>query len=447
MTTVALRQTAEIIEETYRARTAKSATLYEAASTVMPGGNTRSALHYAPYPTFLQEGHGCRVKDVDQNEYIDFLSNYTSLIHGHAHPAIVRALHEQALRGTAFASPTYTQTRLAQLLIARIPSLERLRFCNSGTEATLMAIRAAKAFTRRNKILKLDGGYHGTHDAALVACSEDPDAAEPNLGLFRGVVADVLSMPANDVRSAAQLFDLHGRDLAAVIVEPVMGAGGMLPLDAEFIHFLSGAARSCGALFILDEVITFRLATGGAQEIYSVRPDLTTLGKVIGGGVPVGAFGGRADVMALFEPGNGRLAHSGTFNGNEATMAAGIVAVELLTEDAIRRINQVGDRLREGLHEVFGRTGVAAQVTGIGSLVGLHFTSKPPRNYRDTLQSSRKVLPLLHLSLMNRGMFLAPRGFVCISTPMAETEIDMFLGALEQSLLDLKPEFQKVDSL
>jgi glutamate-1-semialdehyde 2,1-aminomutase len=233
------RQTADMIQETYRAHTVTSAKLFEAAKKVMPGGNTRSALYYPPYPTFLKEGQACRVTDVDGN---DFLNNYTSLVHGHAHPKIVQGLQQQVGRGTAFASPTEAQTKLAHMLAARLPSIESLRFCNSGTEATLMALRAAKAFTGRNKILKLEGGYHGTHDAAVADCSEDPGAAEPNLGLFRGVVGDVLSTPANDIHSAAELIDLHGHDLAAVIVEPVMGAAGMLPLDAEFLRYLSTAA-------------------------------------------------------------------------------------------------------------------------------------------------------------------------------------------------------------
>jgi glutamate-1-semialdehyde 2,1-aminomutase len=198
-------------------------------------------------------------------------------------------------------------------------------------------------------------------------------------------------------------------------------------------------------LFILDEVITFRLAPGGAQQIYSLRPDLTTLGKVIGGGLPVGAFGGRADVMALFEPGDRKLAHSGTFNGNEATVAAGLASIELLTEQVIRHINQLGDKLRNGLSHVFDQVGIEAQATGIGSLIGMHFAPRAPRNYRDTLRPSRKVLPLLHLALMNRGMFLAPRGFVCISSPMSEAEVYLFLNAFEEALVDLKVQFQNAD--
>jgi len=440
MRTIAQQRTAELVEQKYRLRTVTSAKLHSAAQKVMPGGNSRSLVYFDPYPTYLRSGYGCRVKDVDQNEYLDFVNNYTSLIHGHAYPAIVEALREQVACGTAFAAPTEAQIRLAGILTGRVASLERVRFCNSGTEATLMAIRAAKAFTGRDRIVKLDGGYHGAHDAALAVPAEA--GKDQNRGLFRGVVADVLSIPANDLDKAAELFNRHGHELAAVIAEPIMGAAGLISLESEFIHYLSSAAKACGALFILDEVITFRLAYGGAQQLYQLRPDLTTLGKVIGGGLPVGAFGGRADVMALFEPGAGNLAHSGTFNGNEATVVAGIAALEAFNEKAIDRLNRLGDRLRDGVRAAFKQTGVQGQAGGLGSLVSIHFTNRPLRNYRDTLLPSRKVLPMLHLSLLNQGMFVAPRMSPCISTPMTEAEVDEFVDAFGRSLLDLRDEFQ-----
>jgi glutamate-1-semialdehyde 2,1-aminomutase len=440
MRTIAQQRTAELVEQKYRLRTVTSAKLHSAAQKVMPGGNSRSIVYFDPYPTYLRRGYGCRVKDVDENEYVDFVNNYTSLIHGHAYPAIVEALREQTTCGTAFAAPTEAQTRLAGILTDRIASLERVRFCNSGTEATMMAIRAAKAFTGRDRILKLDGGYHGTHDAAVAVPAEG--GKDQNKGLFRGVVADVLSIPANDLEMAAEIFNRHGHELAAVIAEPIMGAAGLIQLEREFIHYLSSAAKACGALFILDEVITFRLAYGGAQQLYGVRPDLTALGKVIGGGLPVGAFGGRADVMALFEPGAGKLAHSGTFSGNEATMVAGIAALEAFDEEAIERVNRLGDRLRDGVRAAFKQTGVQGQAIGLGSLVGIHFTTQPLRNYRDTLQPTRAILPMLQLSLLNQGIFVAPRMCPCISTPMAEAEVDEFVDAFGRSLLDLRDEFQ-----
>jgi len=421
----------EMVEATYRSRTANSHELFARAGALMPGGDTRSALYFAPYPTFVERGSGCRLRDVDGNDYLDFLNNYTSLVHGHAHPVIIKAIVDQIERGSAFASPTEGQIRLAELLKFRIPSLERVRFCNSGTEATLMAIRAAKAFTGRNKILKLDGGYHGMHDAAVIGTPTTSNTQIPahDLGLFRGIAGDVVSTPANDIPNAAALFEQYGDDLAAVIVEPVMGGAGIIALEPEFLNLLRENTRSHGTLLIFDEVITFRLAYGGGQELYALQPDLTCLGKTIGGGLPVGAFGGRTDVMSQFDPAQGRLPHSGTFNGNAATMAAGIAALELLTKEAIDHINRLGERLRVGLQDTMRASGIEAQITGTGSLIGVHFTKEPIRSYRDALRAPRQILSLLHLSLMNRGMFIAPRGFLCTSTVMSEFEVDTLLSA------------------
>src|SRR5215469_10298205 len=431
----------ELVETAYRARTPKSSQLFEAAKTVLPEGDTRSVLYFPPYPTFVDHGSGCRVWDVDGNEYIDFLNNYTSLVHGHAHCVIVEAVCNQVKRGTAFASPTESQIQLAKQLQSRMPSLEQVRFCNSGSEATLMAIRAAKAFTGRNKVLKLEGGYHGHHDAAVVnTASTARTSPAEQLGVFRGIVTDVVSIPANDPESATKVFETYQDDLAAVIVEPVMGAAGVIPLEPAFLNQLAEASRSTRAVLIFDEVITMRLAYGGAQQIYGLRPDLTTMGKVIGGGLPVGAFGGRAEIMALFDPTSAQLHHSGTFNGNPATLAAGIAALDLLTEDVIAHVNQLGERLRSRLREVIEKYAIDAQLTGTGSLIGIHFTRGSIRNYGDALEAPRSLLSVLHLLLLNRGIMTAPRGLFCTSTVMSESEIDQFVDAFEDSITAIKHE-------
>jgi glutamate-1-semialdehyde 2,1-aminomutase len=440
---IAQSKIGELVETAYRARTPKSCQLFETSKTVLPGGDTRSVLYFLPYPTFVERGSGCRVWDVDGNEYIDFLNNYTSLIHGHAHPAIVEAVSNQVKRGTAFASPTESQIQLAKQLQSRMPSLEQVRFCNSGSEATLMAIRAAKAFTGRNKVLKLEGGYHGHHDVAVVnTASTAKTSPDEQLGVFRGIVTDVVSIPANDLESATKVFETYQDDLAAVIVEPVMGAAGVIPLEPAFLNQLAEASRFTRTVLIFDEVITMRLAYGGAQQIYGLRPDLTTMGKLIGGGLPVGAFGGRAEIMALFDPASARLHHSGTFNANPATLAAGIAALDSLTEEAIAHINQLGERLRSRLREVIGTAGIDAQLTGIGSLLGIHFTRGPIRNYRDVLDAPRNLLSILHLLLLNRGIMTAPRGLFCTSTVMSGTDIDQFVDAFEDSIRAIKQETQ-----
>jgi glutamate-1-semialdehyde 2,1-aminomutase len=430
------------IEGQYRSRTPNSAALHYAAQRFLPGGDTRSATYFAPYPLFLERGEGCRVTDVDGNEYLDFLNNYTSLIHGHAHPRITEAVSRQIVKGTAYGSPIELQIQLARLLCERVPSLERVRFCNSGTEATMSAIRAAKAFTGRSKIIKMEGGYHGSHDAAEVSVAPPLDRAGPpespysvpSAGLFQGIVADVVVAPFNNVEATSRIIDRYRNELAAVIVEPVMGSQGVIPAELAYLELLREATRSCGALLIFDEVVTFRLAYGGAQEIYGVRPDLIALGKIIGGGFPVGGFGGRADIMALFDPRHPQLSQSGTFNGNAVTMTAGLVSLELLTPEEIARINQLGERLRTGLRRVLKNTGRGGEVNGIGSLSQIHFTSGVVKDYRSAQGFIKWMPPLVHLALLTRGVFTANRGEWAISTPMGETEIDFAVQAFHSVL-------------
>jgi len=440
-------------ESEYRRRTPASKKLYESALAVLPGGDTRTVTYFPPYPVFIEKGKGCHITDVDGNEYMDFVNNYTSLIHGHAHPEVVSATAAQLTRGSCFAAPIELQVELAQLLSSRIPSLQQVRFCNSGTEATLAAIRAAKAFTGRNKILKMEGGYHGSHDC--VEISVDPPLLEAGprqspipraecAGLFRGVLADVLVAPFNDAEAARRIISQHSEDLAAIIVEPLLGAGGTLPAESQFLQILRTTSQECGALLIFDEIISFRLSYGGAQEIYSIQPDLTTLGKIVGGGLPVGALGGRADIMALFDPRCSRLSHSGTYNGNALTMTAGIATLRCWTREEIARLNRLGELLRQELKKSFLNLGIPAQVTGVGSLAAWHFTNSEIVNYRDVAAASRSLHHPLHLSLMNRGMFTTPRGSVCLSTPMQKRDVEEIVAAFQESLRELQCATQPV---
>lgn len=435
------------LEAEYRQRTPKSKAFHEAACKVLPGGSTRTATHFEPYPVYIERGAGCRLTDVDGNVYLDFLNNYTALLHGHAHPRITEVVQRQLQRGTAYASPIEGQVRLAERLCERVPSLKQVRFCNSGTEATLEAIRAAKAFTGRNRIIKMEGGYHGSHDAAEISVEPPLEAAGPahaphsvpaSGGLFRGIVSDVKVAPFNDVRATAGIVEECQEDLAAIIVEPVMGAAGMIPATREYLQFLREATQASGALLIYDEVISFRLAYGGAQEVYNVHPDLTALGKSIGGGFPVGAFGGRAEVMACFDPARGSIAHSGTFNGNPVTMAAGLPALELWTREEINRLNQLGERLREGLRAAAREVEMQAQVTGLGSLAQVHFTGSAVSDYRSAASANKELLPLLHLSLLGQGVFFAPRGLCCLSTPMGTPEVDEVIAAFRKTLGEIR---------
>jgi glutamate-1-semialdehyde 2,1-aminomutase len=417
----------------YCSRTSKSALLHKQATQCLPGGDTRTVTYFPPHPLFMEGGSGCYITDVDQHRYLDLLNNYTSLIHGHAHPHIVKAVAGQLAKGTAYGAPVKIQMELAKCLSERIPSLERLRFCNSGSEAMMMAVRAAKAYTKRNKIMKIEGGYHGSFDAVEVSVAPpiEGDGAKTSMraipdeeGLFRGVLSDIVVAPFNDVPNTKTLIEENADCLAAIIVEPVLGAAGIVPGNSEYLQFLRAASSSCGALLVFDEVVTFRLSYGGAQELYKITPDLTALGKTIGGGLPVGAFGGRADIMSLFDPRQRRMSHSGTFNGNAATMAAGIATLDMLPRREIDRINALGERLRLGLRDLFTNLSVPVQVTGAGSLVQLHFNRDAVVDYRSSARSNREAMDLTHLSLLNHGVFVAPRGLMCISTAMKEEQID-----------------------
>ncbi len=447
MSGVMVPQTKESMETQYRRRTPKSEALWVAAKRVMPGGDTRTNTFFLPYPVFIERGEGCRIVDADGNSYLDFLANYTSLIHGHAHPKVVESVTRQLSRGTAFASPLESQIDLATAICSRVSSIEQIRFCNSGTEATMNGIRAAKAFTGRNKIIKMEGGYHGSHDAALVSVvpslslvgpRSSPHSVPDLEGLFHSVLEDVLVVPFNDVEVARQIIERNAKDLAAVIVEPILGSGGGIPATSEFLRFLRDATRSIGALLIFDEIITFRLSFGGAQEIYGITPDLTTLGKIIGGGFPIGAFGGSAEVMALFDPVRRRLFQGGTFNGNAISMIAGHATLELLTRSEIARLNALGDMLRQGIDEAFAQSSVPGKALGVGSLLQVHFGKGSVTDYRSAAEGQKDLAPYLHMALLNHGIFASTRNSLSISTPMGEAEVQQAVEAFKNSLSDLR---------
>jgi glutamate-1-semialdehyde 2,1-aminomutase len=428
------------IEATYLARTPKSAALHAEAQRLIAGGSTRSVTLFAPHPVYMAAGCGCRLRDVDGNEYIDCIGNFASMVHGHAHPVITSAIRDQLTRGTDFGAPTELQLQFARELTARVPSLERVRFTNSGTEAVMFAIRAARAFTGRTKLLKFEGSYHGGYDAVEV--SVDPGHDAPAWPLGRAASAGLppdpeaitLVAPFNDAERAAAFIRSHAGELAAVIVEGVT-MRGTIAADRPFVHHLRHVTRELGVLLIMDEIVTFRLAPGGVQASIDVMPDLTTFGKVIGGGLPVGAFGGRADVMDTLDPSRDRAVHhSGTFAGNAATLAGGRAALALLTATEIDRINALGTRLRAGLQDACDGARVPARVTGAGSLATIHFTSAPVRGYRDALTGDRALARRLHLALLNRGIFARSSAGFFLSTAMGEAEIDQTVTAVRDAL-------------
>jgi glutamate-1-semialdehyde 2,1-aminomutase len=441
---------AEVIAD-FRASSPRSAALHETARRVMPGGDTRTVAFHAPYPLVITEGRGCRIEDADGRTYVDLLNNYTSLIHGHAHPAIVAAVSERLPFGTAFPAPNEAQTQLAEIIVDRVASVDMIRFCNSGSEAVMNALRAARAFTGRDVVVKMEGGYHGTYDDVEVSVRPDPrnpaagpDRAPTALLGTRGVpentIDNVLVTPLNDIEAVERLTRERGTDIAAVIVEPVMGSAGMLPADHGFLEALRVLTLEHDALLIFDEVMSFRLEPGGMQQHYRVRPDLTTFAKIIGGGFPVGGFGGRASVMEQFDPLRpAALSQSGTFNGNLITMVAGVAAMEAYTPAEVGRINALGERLRDGLRAALQDAGVPAAVTGYGSFAGVHLGATAVHTYRDAALTDKGLARLLHLALLLEGIYVAPRLTMCTSTAMDDATIDEVLAGFRRAIGAVRP--------
>ena len=439
-------------EVVYRQTTPASQALHEKAVAVMPGGTTRTTTYFDPYPLYIDRGEGCRVWDADGTERIDMLGNYTAMILGHAHPKVVEAIRKQAGRGTGFAAANPIEVQLATLLCERVPSLDAVRFCNSGTEATMFAMRLARAFTGRPKIARIEGGYHGTHDYAEVSthpvvseagAPEAPVARPDSIGTPEWAVEHTVVLPFNNSDAAEAIIRREGRHLAAVILEPIIGAGGVIAATVEFLERLRTVTRELDILLIFDEVISFRVAPGGAQQLYGVTPDLTTLGKIIGGGLPVAAFGGRADVMELLDPRREpNLAQGGTYNGNPLGMAAGLATMTELTPDVYEELNRKGARVAEHLSEVFASHQVPVQVNSVGSLFALHFTNKPVVDYRTMAAANKKMTRDLFLGLVNHGVLMAPRAMGALSTPMGEQDIQQFIDAVDAVATEQRSRWQ-----
>ncbi|MDE0230783.1 MAG: aspartate aminotransferase family protein [bacterium] len=403
----------------YRGENPLSVEMSHRARKVLPGGTTRTTTYFPPFPPFLVLGEGCHIVDVDGNRRVDFLNNYTSLICGHAHPDILKAAQGAQEGGTAFSAPTEYEVVLAEMLCERVDSLDLVRFTNSGTEATMAALRVARAYTGRSKVARFEGSYHGTHDYANVPAPGVP----PELS---GLVVD---LPFNDEEGCRKVLEEVGHELAAIIIEPVLGAAGYIPARPDFLRFLREATTADGSVLIFDEVQTLRLHRGGAQAIYGVSPDLSAFAKIIGGGFPVGAFGGAGEIMETMNPVSGDISWGGTFNGNPVTAAAGVACLEMLTEAAINRLNQLGERAMEGINRVFAEKEFPGQVTGMGSLFNVHPTAEPVEDVHAVKRIDPDLKRVIHFGLLNRGYFLSSRVSACISTPMTNAEVDGLVSA------------------
>jgi glutamate-1-semialdehyde 2,1-aminomutase len=420
----------------YRDPRSVSAQTHQRAVRVLPGGNTRTTVYRHPWPPYAARGKGALIVDAEGQGRIDFLNNYTSLIHGHADPDVVSAVVDQMELGSSFGMPTAHEVDLAALLVDRVPSVEQVRFTNSGTEAVMVAIQAARAFTGRPFIAKFEGSYHGFYDFAAVGTAmskNGPHDVRPTPvpqahGTPDGVTENVVVLRYNDLAGLEQVIDEQKDRLAAVLIDLMPWRMGLIAADEAFVRGLREMTAAHGILLIVDEIITLRVSPGGMQSRYGLEPELTTMGKVIGGGFPVGAVGGRAEVMAVFDPSNGapKVPHGGTFNANPITMVAGLATMRKLTPETYDRLNSLGDVLREGLAEGMAQAGFAGHVTGSGSLFGIGFGEEPPGEYREWIGTDRErgQRARIYETLLSRGAIVAPHLVGCLSTAVTRGDID-----------------------
>lgn len=415
--------------ERYIARNPESKARHDEACAVMPGGNTRTVLFYAPFPLAIARGAGCHIWDADGHDYVNLLGEFTAGIYGHSNPLIRAAIDRALDDGINLSGHNLLEAALARVVCERFPSIELVRFTNSGTEANLMALATATAATRRRKVMVFRGGYHGgiLHFGAGTSPVNAPH--EFIVGRY------------NDIAEAERLLGQYGSDLAAILIEPMLGSGGCIPANPDFLAILREGAKRHGAQLIFDEVMTSRLAPGGLQEALGITPDLTTLGKYIGGGMSFGAFGGREALMALYDPRRkDYLPHAGTFNNNVLTMAAGHAGMtQVFTPDAARTLNARGDALREKLNALCAARGAGLEFTGIGSLMTAHFSVKPVRTPEDADAGDQALKELFFFDMLERGLYLARRAMMALSLEIGDAECDAFAEAVEDFLATRAP--------
>jgi glutamate-1-semialdehyde 2,1-aminomutase len=421
----------------------RSAALYERARQVMPGGCSRNTVLRKPHPLYVDYGTGCYVTDIEGVTRIDFANNMASLIHGHAHPVVVEAVSAQLQKGTAFTLATEVEIEFAEHMRSRNVGFENIRFVNSGTEAVMSSLKAARAFTGRPKIAKVEGAYHGLYDYAEISQTANPDnwgdAYNPSSvpvahGTPESALHDVVIIPFNQPDLALEILNRYRDALACVLLDLMPHRVGLVPASQEFVRAIYGWTRENDVLLVYDEVITFRSNYGGAQEWYDVHPDLTAMGKMIGGGFPVGALAGRQDVMSVMDPLAAKVLfpHSGTFSANPVTMTAGLASLSFFDQTAVAKLNRLGDRVRAGIAEAIQVTDIPACVTGDGSMFRIHMKAEIPVTYREAFMTPKesKLIQTLLDYLFDNGIMMINTCSGTLSTAMSEKEIEILIDTL-----------------
>jgi glutamate-1-semialdehyde 2,1-aminomutase len=404
---------------TYLRRTRESAAAHARAESVLPGGTSRQAGYWPPYPLIFERAEGPFLWDIDGNRYFDLINNYTAMVHGHGYAPIVEAVRHQAGRGTGWAGGNLGQLALAEAIVARVGAADQVRFTNSGTEAGALAFTIARKLTGRTKLLMARYGYHGS-------------LLEFETGSFGREGPATLLADYNDLASFERVLAEHGSEIAAVFLEPVLGSGGVVSGDAPFLRGVEAAARRAGALFVLDEVLSLRFALGGVQGEVGLAPDLTMFGKLIGGGYPVGAVGGARELLKIFDPADLKLFHTGTFNANPVTMAAGLVSLDHLTGERIAAMAAAAKTLKDGLARAAAKAGLPLSVTHHGSCLNLYFSEQAPRS--SVVRKDGELLGAFHIAAMNHGLFVAPRGMIALSTVMTPAHLAEILERAEAAM-------------
>lgn len=441
-----------------KAHKRSGADIYREACEVITGGVSRNTVFRRPHPFYAAGASGCYVTDVDGVKRLDFANNMASLIHGHARPEIVEAVIAQLHRGTAYTMATEAEVSFARLLCDRVASIEKVRFVNSGTEAVMTMIKASRAYTGRPKIAKAEGAYHGTYDFAEVSQTSPPsqwgDINRPNSvplahGTPQGVLDNVVIFPFNDIEKTIAILDEQAEQIACVMIDPVPHRVGLVPGTNAFVEALYQWTRKNGALLVFDEVVTLRVNYGGAQEKYAVQPDMTALGKIIGGGFPVGALAGRTDVMRVLDPREQKLLfpHSGTFSANPITTTAGRVAMELFDREAVTRLNALTEKAISQIEESIRVADVPVSLTGAGSMFRVHLRATPPQTYRDAYQPKEVVAlinELLDYMYIKEHIMMINTCACMFSTAITQKEVDILSEAMLNGFRFIKPQLDRI---